>query len=196
MDLRPPPAHTHKQKSPVAEEFRALAFESMADELEHPSDQEQNKRVEPQPMEKDAGHKNREREQNGRDAQRVAQPVHRMPMAGAILRDPLLVGASAQHAGMISREEDADETENVAVATAGRPCAYNIPMYHYNPSTALEELNEEATLPNPVHVRDMMLRRKLSADEALELNRIFLEYQKFFGETQKLGKDILRRLAA
>jgi hypothetical protein len=74
--------------------------------------------------------------------------------------------------------------------------AYNSRMYHYNPSTALEELTEEATLPNPVHVRDMMLRRKLSADEALELNRIFLEYQKFFGETQKLGKDILRRLAA
>jgi hypothetical protein len=69
-------------------------------------------------------------------------------------------------------------------------------MYHYNPSTALEELNEEATLPNPVHVRNMMLRRKLSADEALELNRIFLEYQKFFGETQKLGKEILKRLAA
>jgi hypothetical protein len=72
---------------------------------------------------------------------------------------------------------------------------YNKAMYHYNPSTALEELNEEATLPNPVHVRDMMLRRKLSADQALELNRIFLEYQKFFGETQKLGKDILKRLA-
>jgi len=68
-------------------------------------------------------------------------------------------------------------------------------MYHYNPSTALEELNEEATLPNPVHVRDMMLRHKLTADEALELNRIFLEYQKFFGETQKLGKEILKRLA-
>jgi len=75
-------------------------------------------------------------------------------------------------------------------------CAYNIGMYHYNPSTALEELTEEAILPNPVHVRDMMLRRKLSADEALELNRIFLEYQKFFGESLKLGKDILRRLAA
>ncbi len=68
-------------------------------------------------------------------------------------------------------------------------------MYHYNPSTALEELNEEAVLPNPVHVRDMMLRHKLSVDEALELNRIFLEYQKFFGETQKLGKTILKRLA-
>ncbi|MFZ3341519.1 MAG: hypothetical protein WA609_02005 [Terriglobales bacterium] len=86
-----------------------------------------------------------------------------------------------------------------ANATAGRAAgnrAYNKGMYHYNPSTALDELNEEATLPNPVHVRDMMLRRKLSADEALELNRIFLEYQKFFGETQKLAKDILKRLAA
>jgi hypothetical protein len=68
-------------------------------------------------------------------------------------------------------------------------------MYHYNPATALEELTEDATLPNPVHVRDMMLRRKLTADQSLELNRIFLEYQKFFGEAQKLGKDILKRLA-
>jgi hypothetical protein len=68
-------------------------------------------------------------------------------------------------------------------------------MYHYSPSTALEELTEDATLPNPVHVRDMMMRRKLSADQSLELNRIFLEYQKFFGEAQKLGKEILTRLA-
>ncbi|MGH9644834.1 MAG: hypothetical protein ACRD3Q_20720 [Terriglobales bacterium] len=83
-----------------------------------------------------------------------------------------------------------------AFAHAAFERAYNSGMYHYNPSTALEELNEDATLPNPVHVRDMMLRRKLSADDALELNRIFLEYQKFFGETQKLGKEILKRLAA
>jgi hypothetical protein len=69
-------------------------------------------------------------------------------------------------------------------------------MYHYNPSTALEELTEEAALPNPVHVRDMMLRRRLTAEESLELNRIFLEYQKSFGEAQRLGKDILKRLAA
>jgi hypothetical protein len=69
-------------------------------------------------------------------------------------------------------------------------------MYHYNPATALEELTEEATLPNPVHVRDMMLRRKLTADQSLEMNRIFVEYQKAFGEAQKLGKEILKRLAA
>jgi hypothetical protein len=69
-------------------------------------------------------------------------------------------------------------------------------MYHYNPATALEELSEDATLPNPVHVRDMMPRSKLSADQSLELNRIFVEYQKFFGEAQKLGKEILQRLSA
>jgi hypothetical protein len=69
-------------------------------------------------------------------------------------------------------------------------------MYHYDPNMALEELNEDATLPNPVHVRDMMLRKHLSADKSLELNRLFLEYQKFFGETQKLGKEILQQLSA
>ncbi len=68
-------------------------------------------------------------------------------------------------------------------------------MYHYDPKTALEELSEDATLPNPVHVRDMMLRKKLSADKSLELNRIFIEYQKFFAEAQKLGKEILKQLA-
>jgi hypothetical protein len=68
-------------------------------------------------------------------------------------------------------------------------------MYHYDPSTALEELTEEATLPNPVHVRDMILRKKLGPAKSLELNRLFVEYQKFFGEAQKLGKEILEQLA-
>jgi hypothetical protein len=70
-----------------------------------------------------------------------------------------------------------------------------VSMYHYDPNTALEELTEDATLPNPVHVRDMILRKHPSADKALELNRLFLDYQKFFGEAQKLGKDILKQLA-
>ncbi len=69
-------------------------------------------------------------------------------------------------------------------------------MYHYDPNTALEELSEEAVLPNPVHVRDMMLRKRLRPDESLELNRKFVDYQRFFGEAQKLGKEILRELAA
>jgi hypothetical protein len=69
-------------------------------------------------------------------------------------------------------------------------------MYHYDAKTALEELTEDATLPNPVHVRDMMLRKHLSVDQSLELNRLFVEYQKYFGEAQKLGKEILRQLTS
>jgi hypothetical protein len=68
-------------------------------------------------------------------------------------------------------------------------------MYHYDPNTALEELTEEATLPNPVHVRDMILRKRLGPDKSLELNRRFVEYQKRFGEAQELGKEILKQLA-
>ena len=68
-------------------------------------------------------------------------------------------------------------------------------MYHYNPTTALEEINEEAILPNPVHLRDMLLRAKMTPEMSLELNRQFVEYQKHFGEALALGKEILKRLA-
>ncbi len=67
-------------------------------------------------------------------------------------------------------------------------------MYHYDPATALEELKEEAVLPNPVHLRDMMLRAHLSADRSLELNRIFVEYQKRFGELQQTARVLLEKL--
>lgn len=68
-------------------------------------------------------------------------------------------------------------------------------MYHYDPQTALEELNEEAVLPNPVRVRDMMLRAHLDADHSLEYNRLFVEYQKGFGELLEVGRHLLERLA-
>jgi hypothetical protein len=42
----------------------------------------------------------------------------------------------------------------------------------------------------------MLLRRRLSPDRSLELNRLFVEYQKFFGEAQRLCKEILGQLAA
>lgn len=69
-------------------------------------------------------------------------------------------------------------------------------MYHYDPSTALEELREEAILPNPVHLRDMLLRAHLSADRSLELNRLFVEYQRHYGELQKQAREILNHLAS
>lgn len=67
-------------------------------------------------------------------------------------------------------------------------------MYHYDPNTALEELNEEAVLPNPVHLRDMMLRAHLDADRSLEYNRLFLDYQRKFADAQALGRRLLDRL--
>jgi hypothetical protein len=69
-------------------------------------------------------------------------------------------------------------------------------MYHYDASTALEELNEEALLPNPVHVRDMIIRSQLNPDQALELNRRFQTYLHAFGDAQQIAKAILEQLAA
>jgi hypothetical protein len=87
------------------EEFRRLAFESVPDELENPSEEEQSQRVQPHAVEEDADYKKRDREQDGWDAQRVTYAVHRMLMTGTVLRDPLLVGASAQHAEDVITKE-------------------------------------------------------------------------------------------
>ncbi len=69
-------------------------------------------------------------------------------------------------------------------------------MYHYQPATAIEELQDDAVLPNPVHVRDMIIRARLSPDHALELNHRFQEYLRSFAETQSLARGILEQLAA
>jgi len=68
-------------------------------------------------------------------------------------------------------------------------------MYHYDPETALEELNDDAVLPHPVHVRDMIVRAELTPKQALELNRTFQTYLEKFGELQKLVRPVLEELA-
>jgi hypothetical protein len=68
-------------------------------------------------------------------------------------------------------------------------------MYHYDPVTALDELRDDAVLPHPVHLRDMILRTKLDPTSALDLNREFQDYLARFGETQKIARTILDRLA-
>jgi hypothetical protein len=68
-------------------------------------------------------------------------------------------------------------------------------MYHYDPETALEELQEDALLPHPVHLRDMILRARLSPEQALDLNRQFQGYLQAFGDLQKLAKPMLEVLA-
>jgi len=68
-------------------------------------------------------------------------------------------------------------------------------MYHYNPKIALEELTEEAVLPHPVKLRDMILRNQLGPQDAQLLNHDFQEYLTRFGELQKIAGGILDRLA-
>lgn len=69
-------------------------------------------------------------------------------------------------------------------------------MYHYNAATALEELQEDALLPHPVKLRDMILRHQLGVQEAKTINHEFQEYLARFGESQKIARGILEKLAS
>lgn len=69
-------------------------------------------------------------------------------------------------------------------------------MFHYDPKTALEELQEDAILPHPVKLRDMILRIKLQPNEAQAMNQEFQDYLTRFGEIQRTARSILEKLAA
>lgn len=82
------------------EEFGRLAFKGVADELEDPSDYEKCEREEPdsdgpEAMEEESGDRDCERDQDGRNAEGVAEAIDGVLVAGGVLRDPLLVGAVA-----------------------------------------------------------------------------------------------------
>ena len=68
-------------------------------------------------------------------------------------------------------------------------------MDRYDAKAALEELNEEAVLPHPVRLRDMILRVRLGANDALDINREFQSYLAAFGQTQTIARGILQKLA-
>jgi len=65
----------------------------------------------------------------------------------------------------------------------------------FDAKSALDELVEDALLPHPVRLRDMILRVKLGANDALDINREFQGYLAAFGQTQKIGREILQKLA-
>jgi len=69
-------------------------------------------------------------------------------------------------------------------------------MDRFDPKIALDELSEDALLPHPVRLRDMILRVRLAADEATEINREFQNYLAHYGETQRIARGILEKLAA
>src|ERR1700722_1311434 len=68
-------------------------------------------------------------------------------------------------------------------------------MYHYDASLALEELQEDALLPHPVKLRDMILRTQLGPEEAKMLNHEFQDYLTRFGELQGVARGILEKIA-
>ena len=69
-------------------------------------------------------------------------------------------------------------------------------MNRYDAQSALDELREDAVLPHPVRMRDMILRTQLNAGDALEMNRKFQSYLTHYGETQKIALEMLEKLAA
>jgi hypothetical protein len=69
-------------------------------------------------------------------------------------------------------------------------------MYHYDARTALEELQEDALLPHPVKLRDMILRIQLGPKEAQAMNQEFQDYLTRFGELQKVARSMLEKLAS
>jgi hypothetical protein len=81
---------------------------------------------------------------------------------------------------------------NAVVASV---CRENI-VYHYDAKIALEELQEDALLPHPVKLRDMILRTKLGPQDAQLLNHDFQDYLTRFGELQKVARGILEKIAA
>jgi hypothetical protein len=68
-------------------------------------------------------------------------------------------------------------------------------MDRYDAKAALEELNDDAVLPHPVRLRDMILRIRLAAGDALDINREFQNYLTAFGQTQKIAREILQKLS-
>ena len=61
--------------------------------------------------------------------------------------------------------------------------------------SALEDLREEAVLPHPVRLRDLILRSKLDPALAVEVNREFQDYLTQFGQAQKTAAQLLERIA-
>lgn len=99
VNFRPPPTNSDKKKTPVAEEFRWLAFECVADELENPSDHEEGEGQgeDPETVIENPDDENGKRNQNGGNTKGVAHTIHRVLVATRVLLDPLLAGPISEH---------------------------------------------------------------------------------------------------
>ena len=93
LHFRPPPADSDKEEAPVAEEFGWLALEGVSYELERPANDEESCRKLPCAVVDGCGEQREQRQEDERNAERVAEAVYRMLMTAGVLGDPLLAGA-------------------------------------------------------------------------------------------------------
>ena len=100
-DLRDPPAKSDEQETPVFEELRGLAFDVVSDELEDPAHHENYCGRNPERGHHEAGDCHQYRNDDHRNSEGMAEPIHRMLVTGCVLRDPLGHRPIAKHAAFI-----------------------------------------------------------------------------------------------
>ena len=92
--FRHPPAGAYEEEAWVFEEFRGFAFDGVADELERPADDEERDRRGPEAMPEDGREEQRQRQDDERNSESVAEPVQRMLMALCVFADPTVPASS------------------------------------------------------------------------------------------------------
>jgi len=97
----PPPAHSYQQIAPVVKKFRLFPLKRMPNELENPTQDKQAKSIGPKRMKEDCRDAQHSGKHNHRDAKAVAEAIDGMRVAACVLRNPLFVGASTEHARII-----------------------------------------------------------------------------------------------
>ena len=100
--LSPPPAHAHKEETPVLKEFRRLVLKGVANELQKPAKDKESSGKHPERMIENGRYPKRQRRHNQRYAKAMAKPVDRMCMAACVLGDPLFAAASTKHGRIIN----------------------------------------------------------------------------------------------
>lgn len=68
-------------------------------------------------------------------------------------------------------------------------------MESYDPKDLLDAIDDDRVLPHPVLVRDVMARTVLTPADSVELQRYFQEYLLHYGEAERTGREMLKRLA-
>src|SRR5437763_17139759 len=96
-DLRHPPSRSHQQEAPIVKELWKLAFEGVSDKLEDPTENEQCDRNTPKSRNEGNDQQESQGEDDQRNADGMANAVHRIAMASRILRDPVGPGPSEEH---------------------------------------------------------------------------------------------------